>query len=407
MSLLLDALKQAEETKKQATAKQDVQASPENSVSQLEEAASKNVKVTETESESALPLSKENEESLKNDHEPELELTFNESVEVSSKRKKSAPEAAPNVLSVGRKKIVKPTKKPVFLLSVLSIAAVAIIFIVYGIDSFSEQPIQYKPYNKNIVEAKIQADEPVTEKVQIPELSPKVAMVQKDAILESETTAEAVIKPELKQPVAYDDPATIKIKKRQTPSRISRQLSAAYKLLQQGDYQKAEIEYTQILARDPRQINALLGMANIQSNRSNITEARRLYESVLIIDQTNAIAQIGIIHTYQQESPVAKKKVLDEMLASDPDNANIHAEIGHAFAAQSKWNAAQKSYFKAFSLDSSNQIYAYNLAVSLDQLEKPNAAISYYQKALSLSDETSQPYINLEQVRNRLQELGQ
>ena len=80
--------------------------------------------------------------------------------------------------------------------------------------------------------------------------------------------------------------------------------------------------------------------------------------------------------------------------------------LAPAYAQQGRWAEAQQSYFKAFSADAENPDYAYNLAVSLDQLRQPRQALDYYRRAITLAQTRT---ANFDQVlaRNRVQALTQ
>ncbi|MGH8645397.1 MAG: tetratricopeptide repeat protein, partial [Gammaproteobacteria bacterium] len=87
------------------------------------------------------------------------------------------------------------------------------------------------------------------------------------------------------------------------------------------------------------------------------------------------------------------------------NSAGLHFSLGNFYARRSRWPEAQQAYFSAFSADEDNPEYAYNLAVSLDQLGKANAASQYYQKAVILSDERA-PSFNVGKVRSRIRALS-
>ena len=53
--------------------------------------------------------------------------------------------------------------------------------------------------------------------------------------------------------------------------------------------------------------------------------------------------------------------------------------------AQGRWPDAQTAFFDAVSNEPTNADYAYNLAVSLDQLGQAGPAAAYYQRALDLA----------------------
>ena len=59
--------------------------------------------------------------------------------------------------------------------------------------------------------------------------------------------------------------------------------------------------------------------------------------------------------------------------------------LGNAYAAQSRWSEARRSYSEASRLDAGNADYTYNLAVSLDRLSQPDSAVALYREALELA----------------------
>ncbi|MDY6993955.1 MAG: tetratricopeptide repeat protein, partial [Pseudomonadota bacterium] len=87
-----------------------------------------------------------------------------------------------------------------------------------------------------------------------------------------------------------------------------------------------------------------------------------------------------------------------------PQSAYVHFNLGNVYASHRQWAQAQQAYFNAYRYDNQNADYAYNLAISLDQLNQPSAALTYYQKALQLSQR--QPvHFNLPKLRQRIQTL--
>ncbi|MCK5362085.1 MAG: hypothetical protein KAR22_03910, partial [Gammaproteobacteria bacterium] len=74
-------------------------------------------------------------------------------------------------------------------------------------------------------------------------------------------------------------------------------------------------------------------------------------------------------------------------------------------AEQNRWGEAQSAYFDAYRLQDGNPDYAYNLAVSLDQLGKAAAAAGYYRQALELAAENGAVF-DQPSVRDRLLRLA-
>jgi tetratricopeptide (TPR) repeat protein len=96
---------------------------------------------------------------------------------------------------------------------------------------------------------------------------------------------------------------------------------------------------------------------------------------------------------------------LKSLIAGQPEAALLHFSLGNQYAQQSRWSEAQAAYFKAYSVDPENADYAFNLAVSLDQLHQGKLALEYYQRALALTDKRAVSF-NPAQARLRVQELS-
>jgi tetratricopeptide (TPR) repeat protein len=81
---------------------------------------------------------------------------------------------------------------------------------------------------------------------------------------------------------------------------------------------------------------------------------------------------------------VAAESRLKSLLAQQPEAAYLHAALGGVYAEQNQWPSAQQAYFQAFRVDPASAEYAFNLAVSLDQMGKQDLALDYYQRARDL-----------------------
>jgi len=198
----------------------------------------------------------------------------------------------------------------------------------------------------------------------------------------------------------------IKIKKRVISTGVYSQLDSAYQALKIGNLGLAKSIYSKVLKSRPNQVDALLGLANIESHQGAKRNARELYEKVLVQEATNTTAQIGLLQTYSDKAPLAKQHVLEDLSNKYPNNINILMALGESLSSQSKWPRAQEVYFKGVSLQPNSTTFTYNLGVSLDQLGKTAAAITYYKKAVSLNKKASNP-LDMSVITKRLQELGE
>jgi tetratricopeptide (TPR) repeat protein len=93
------------------------------------------------------------------------------------------------------------------------------------------------------------------------------------------------------------------------------------------------------------------------------------------------------------------------MLADNPGAHVLNFTLGNQFAQQGRWAEAQQEYFRAFSAEPDNADFAYNLAVSLDQLRQPKLALEYYQRAIALARARGASF-NLAAAEARAAQLG-
>jgi thioredoxin-like negative regulator of GroEL len=165
------------------------------------------------------------------------------------------------------------------------------------------------------------------------------------------------------------------------PDQQSGLLGQAYAAYQQGALNEAQRLYTQAAARGPN-TDALLGLATIASVQNRETEAQRLYREVLDIDPHNATAQGALLDLLGNTDSLATESRLKTLIERNP-SPQLYQTLGNLYAGQARWNDAQAAYFEAYRGAPGNADYAFNLAVSLDQLHQYPAALTYYEKALA------------------------
>jgi len=181
-------------------------------------------------------------------------------------------------------------------------------------------------------------------------------------------------------------------------------LKEAYLALSRGQLDLAEQKYLAILDLRPHEKDALLGLAVIAQRKLQTDRATDLYRQVLREDMGNAAAAAGLVSLSAQADPVAAESQLRELLDIKPAAPELHYALGDVLARQLRWGEAQESFYRAYRLEPGNALYAYNLAVSLDRLHQPAAALSYYEKASSLS-KTDNPTLDMNALARRIEEL--
>ena len=164
-------------------------------------------------------------------------------------------------------------------------------------------------------------------------------------------------------------------------------LMSAYEAYNAGDDASAQKLYKQVLQRDVRNVDALMGLGAIASRQGRVADANGWFGKVLEVEPRNSMAQSALLQSNLQSNQAQGNEINNEsriknMLAKHPDDANLHVALGNLYAEQNQWPAAQQAYFDAYSLSGSAD-NAFNLAVSLDQMGKPKLALPYYQRALT------------------------
>jgi len=176
--------------------------------------------------------------------------------------------------------------------------------------------------------------------------------------------------------------ASISVSKTTAQAGVNPVLMSAYEAYNAGDDASAQKLYKQVLQRDVRNVDALLGLGAIASRQGRVADANGWFIKVLEADPRNSVAQAAMLDNQPQGNEVNNESRIKNMLAKQPDNANLHGVLGNLYAEQNQWPAAQQAYFDAYSLNGSAD-NAFNLAVSLDQMGKPKLALPYYQRALA------------------------
>ena len=201
---------------------------------------------------------------------------------------------------------------------------------------------------------------------------PPVQAVSYATTMSKPTTPRTENQPQLKRSQAETNP-------------VSPELNSAYSALTSGDYALARQQYQLVVKSDPFNLDAYLGLATAAAATGDSTGAAAYYRKALEIDPRNPVAGAGLVSLQAEQNAPASERQLRAQIAGLPDAPAPYSALGHVYSAQAQWGDAQQSFFEAYRLDPGNPDHAFNLAVSLDHLGQTGLARDYYNKALTLA----------------------
>ena len=164
---------------------------------------------------------------------------------------------------------------------------------------------------------------------------------------------------------------------------LSPLLTNAYTALQRNRFDEAQAQYQKLLQSEPSNTDALLGMAAIATHHGKVDSAAQYYAQILELDPKNATAQAGLINLSGQSDALAAESRLKQLLANGP-SALVYFALGNLYVEQNRWADAEQAYFEAQQIQPTNPDYAFNLAVSLERINQPKLALTYYLRAQQL-----------------------
>jgi tetratricopeptide (TPR) repeat protein len=229
----------------------------------------------------------------------------------------------------------------------------------------------------------------------------KKRMVEKPAQQQSLQRSPAVASEKVR-----NEAGAVSFQKTNKTDPIAEKLGQAWQAYDDGRYSSAKNLYIEVLNSEENNRDALLGLGAIAVIEKDYVPARDIYMSLLEQDPRDPIA-IAAIASLQTDgvSLQEDERFLANMLLKNPNAAHLNFALGNVYAQQEKWKSAQQYYFNAWQQDIENADYIFNLAVSLDQLGKPEQAINLYRDSLSKSN-NKQVSFSREDVQKRITELS-
>jgi len=198
----------------------------------------------------------------------------------------------------------------------------------------------------------------------------------------------------------------IVISKRRVKPMLTQNLNKAYQYFQEQNHEAARKYYQLALEESPGSTSALNGLGAIALESGDKSLAEKYFYAALKSDPNSAYAKAALLNLGRDRGSPRQEELLISAVRKNSGDAVAAHVLGQFYAARKEWSKAQGYLFSAFSIDSANADYAFNLAVSLDHLKQAAAAREYYAKALQLAA-ASPTNFSRAAVEQRLMSLNQ
>lgn len=157
-------------------------------------------------------------------------------------------------------------------------------------------------------------------------------------------------------------------------SKLAAFISAGESALASGDYDRAMVSFTGVLAMTPESISAKRGAAACHLRKKNYTKAAELIRDVLAIDGQDEVAHMIRAETLYYTGAVDSAiKMFINLLELDPDNSKIRSMLKKAREVTRQKEAGDAAFKIG---DHEKAVEAYTNALSVDaDLDSLNAKI--------------------------------
>lgn len=180
-------------------------------------------------------------------------------------------------------------------------------------------------------------------------------------------------------PAETDEP----IRLTKAPLQVDPSLMRGFDAFNRGDLASAQTEYTRALQSDPRNTDAMHGLAAILLRQGQLDQAAWDYQKILEANPQDSVALAALINIRSQVDPAAAESRLKLLAAAQPELAAPYFSLGNLYARQGRWNEAQQAYFRAYNAEPENPDILYNLAISLEHIRQIRLAAQYYAQAIA------------------------
>jgi Flp pilus assembly protein TadD len=144
------------------------------------------------------------------------------------------------------------------------------------------------------------------------------------------------------------------------------ELNRAYTALMGGDTEVAIDVYKNILSTEPKNQDALFGLAATYHRLGDFDKARTYYGQLLAVNANHREGLNNFLALASEESPEDALAELEILEKRNPDFSPIPAQQGVVLSKIGQIDLAREKMLRAIALSPENLTYKYNLAIMLD-----------------------------------------
>jgi Flp pilus assembly protein TadD len=182
------------------------------------------------------------------------------------------------------------------------------------------------------------------------------------------------------------------------PDELQEVAAAARENVERGKYRTAEKQYENLLAKDPKNLDALSNLGVVYFRTGKIRSAESTLKKALAIDPNDdsVLTTLGIVHYRQSKFDEALEE-LRKAIELNPNSATAHNYLGITASQKGRQQEAEKEMLQAIAEDPNYADAHFNLAVILITMQPSSRELAkeHYARATALG---TQPSPSLERL---------
>ena len=159
----------------------------------------------------------------------------------------------------------------------------------------------------------------------------------------------------------------------------------ALALAKVGLFARAEEEFRKVLAAEPWDTRARIGVAKRLCDQGKCLEAVFEYEAIPDAGNMQGLLEDNLKYTYD-----AVIRQYQKRLSDGPRNSQLHYSLGVMYAKTGRSREAVREYLQSLRLDPRGRATLYNLGALLESGPQPEPAVAYFKKVIAFGREEDQ-----------------